>query len=122
MLKKIAEYYHIEKNVDFARFFGLSEPTAFARMKQGTIDYEAIYAKCPDISPDWLLSRGEGEMLRKDREKAEKANASKVPDAEQDAKLFKLNEKFLHALSNEQLAVTRAQEQISGLIEVLKNR
>ena len=56
ILRQISDYYGITRNVDFAKFFGLSIQTAFQRMKNGFVDFEQIYAKCPDISPDWMLA------------------------------------------------------------------
>ena len=112
MLKQIAEYYHITRNVDFAKFFGISEPLAFSRMKNGYLDYEEIYNRCPDISPDWLLSGGEGPMLRADR--IEGAQRSEPSGADRQS----LRE-AMEALAKEQAALATAQEHISALISVL---
>ena len=125
ILKKIADYYGISKNVEFARFFGLSEPTAFNRLKTGYIDFEEIYEKCPDISSDWLLS-GEGPMLRAERDKMVIAsqNTNIGEGANQNVSVVESKdlEKALTALAREQDALARAQEQISGLIEILKSK
>ena len=124
MLKQLADYYGIGKNVDFARFFGLSEPTAFNRLKAGVIDFEEIYEKCPAISADWLLS-GEGPMLKAEREKTVVSNNANIGDgANQNIAVVesKAIQEALQALSKEQDALARAQDQISGLIELLKAR
>lgn len=122
VLTKIAEYYGISRNVDFARFFGLSEPTAFNRMKTGYIDFEDVYEKCPDISPDWLLS-GEGPMLRAEREEAIASKNTNIGEgANQSVSIVesKTVQDALQALAREQEAVARAQEQVTGLIELLR--
>ena len=125
MLRQLAEYYGISKNVDFARYFGLSEPTAFNRMKTGYIDFEEIYERCPDISADWLLS-GDGPMLRseRDRQLVASHNTNIGEGANQNVSVIESDQlkEALHALAREQEAVARAQEQISGLIEILKGR
>jgi len=122
ILKKVADYYGVSKNVDFARFFGLSEPTAFNRLKVGYIDYEQVYEKCPEISADWLLS-GEGPMLKADRDKMVASQNTNIGEgAKQNVSVIesKAVQDALHALAREQEALARAQEQISGLIELLR--
>ena len=132
MLRQISEHYGISKNSDFAKFFGLTIQTAFQRLKNGSIDYEQIYEKCPDISPDWLLSCGEGPMLRKDREPARKDEEMQGPVLASFEKMKELEEKMhvkdkeleeiLEALRREQVMHTTTQVQMSGLIDILKNK
>ena len=124
ILKKLADYYGISKNVDFARFFGLSEPTAFNRLKVGYIDFEQVYEKCPDISADWLLS-GEGPMLKKDRDSIVASQNTNIGEgANQNVSVVesKAVQDALAALAREQEALSKAQDQISGLIEILKGK
>lgn len=121
MLKQIAEYYGISKNSDFAKFFGLSIQTSFQRMKNGFVDFEQIYAKCPDISPDWLLSGGEGPMLRADRGEIIGSQNTNVGGNQSVSVVSDKNlEAALEALTKEQDALARSQEQVSNLIELLK--
>ena len=122
MLKQIAEYYNITRNIDFANFFGLSQPTAFNRLKMGVIDFEEVYEKCPELSADWLLS-GEGPMLKKDRDSSIASQNMNIGEgANQNVSVVesKAVQDALHALAREQEALSRAQEQISGLIELLR--
>ena len=131
MIEAIAAYYHIEKNVDFAKFFDITGQTAFQRRKQGILAYEDIYRRCPDISPDWLLSGGEGPMLRAERIEnngnLNYGNNSRqvyrpVSDSESVKKMVDALGREQEALKQEQDAVRRAQEQISGLIQLLQNK
>lgn len=117
MLRQIAEYYHITRNVDFAKFFGISEPLAFSRMKNGYLDYEEIYNKCPDISPDWLLSGGEGPMLRADRETAPQGSDNGTGGT--DTMSLRM---ALEALERNQVALDKAQEHISSLLSALNKQ
>lgn len=122
MLRELADYYKISRNVDFAKFFGLSEPTSFNRLKEGVIDFEETYARCPDVSAEWLLT-GEGPMLKAEREKNEASKNTNIGDnANQNVSVVESRavQDALRALSREQEALARAQEQISGLIELLR--
>lgn len=117
MLRQIAEYYHISRNVDFAKFFGISEPLAFSRMKSGYLDYEEIYNRCPDISPDWLLSGGEGPMLRADRKDATVQGSGNGTG--EDRETLRM---ALEALERTQVALDKSQEHISALLTALNGR
>lgn len=65
VINKIAEYYRVSRNADFAEFFGVSPQVAVSWMKDGRYNIYEVYNRCPDINPEWLLSLGEkGEMLR----------------------------------------------------------
>ena len=122
MLRQIAEYYGITKNSKFAEFFGLSIQTSFQRLKKGFLDFEQIYAKCPDISPDWLLSGGEGPMLRSERREVVASNNNNIGDGTQSVSVVndKNLETALAALEKEQEALARSQAQVSDLIALLK--
>ena len=127
MLRSIAEHYKIERNAEFARFFGITPQAAFSRMKQGIIDFEEIYEKCPDISPDWLLSRGEnGPMLRAECVTGGVFSPVSVTHSEPPHKTVTLALESLtreqEALQREQVALSRSQDQITGLIEIIKGK
>lgn len=120
MLKQIAEYYGISKNSDFAKFFNLSIQTSFQRLKNGTLDYEQIYAKCPDISPDWLLSGGEGPMLRSERGDVVASQNTNIGGTQSVSVASDKNlESALNALAREQEALANSQKQVSDLIGLL---
>ena len=123
MMKQIADYYGIKRNVDYAKFFEISEPLAFNRVKTGYMDFEEIYNRCPDISAEWLLSGGHGPMLRTEREAMIASQNTNIGDgANQHVSVGdgKRLEEALAALAREQEALARAQEQISGLIDIIR--
>ena len=100
-------------------------------MKQGILAYEDIYRLCPDISPDWLLSGGEGPMLRADRiENNGNLNIGgngakqyfRTQESESVKKALDALENEQKALAREQEALARSQEQVTGLIQVLQNK
>lgn len=130
MLKCIATYYGLDKNVDFAKFFGITEQLAHQWLKKGIMNFEEIYKRCPEISSDWLLSGGEGEMLRINRVE----NSGNIAFGNNSRQMVRMQEsesvkRVLEALSveqsslaKEQEALAKAQDQISGLISILQSR
>ena len=111
ILTEIREHYGLHKMVDFARFFDISPQLANSWLGRDTLDYQAIYQKCPDINPDWLLSGGEGVMLREDvKREAESKKAAANGEALGNA---------LEALREEQAISRRAQEQADRLIGIV---
>ena len=64
IMDKICEYYRLIRNIDFAKFFEISEPNVYS-WKKGGYNIYSVYQHCPEINPEWLLSCGEaGDMLR----------------------------------------------------------
>lgn len=64
VMNKLIEHYRLHRNVDFAKFFDISEQNAYG-WKRGGYNIYVVYQHCPEINPEWLLSDGEkGEMLR----------------------------------------------------------
>jgi len=63
ILNNLQNYLNFKKDVDFAEFLGIKPQTLFSWKKRNTFDVDLIYAKCNEISADWLLT-GKGEMLR----------------------------------------------------------
>lgn len=62
-LRKIAEYYGFN-DAQFANHLGIKPQTLSNWHARNTYDAERIYTKCVEISGDWLLGAGEGQMLR----------------------------------------------------------
>lgn len=121
ILNKIREHYGLKRNIDFAKYFGISEQNANAWYKRTSLDYEAIYKYCPEINPDWLLSGGEGEMLRTATQSINGNNNTQVggnyaPENEGSGAL----RTALDALREEQGIAKKAQEQADSLIEIIK--
>lgn len=59
----LIKHFGKENNSEFARFLGVSPQTISSWLSRNTFDVDLIYAKCSNISADWLLG-GDGEMLR----------------------------------------------------------
>lgn len=63
MLQALIEYYDNGNKSQFAKRLGISAQGVSTWLSRGTLDIEAIYAKCENINPEWLLT-GKGEMLK----------------------------------------------------------
>lgn len=111
ILNNIREHYGLNKVVDFARFFDISPQLANIWLTRDSLDYKAIYTRCPEINPDWLLSGGEGVMLREDVDKEIKAAHEGQTSAALDSALA--------ALRSEQAISRKAQEQADRLIGII---
>ena len=65
MLEAILAHYTNGNKAKFASILGVSPQTISAWVARSTFDSELIYAKCSDISAEWLLT-GEGDMVKSD--------------------------------------------------------
>lgn len=63
MLQEMILHYSGGNKAKFANKLGIRPQTINSWESRETFDAELLYAKCEDISGDWLLS-GEGNMLR----------------------------------------------------------
>lgn len=65
MLDAIKKHLNMPKNVDFARFLGISSQAVSNWYSRNTFDAELIYTKCDFINPAWLLT-GRGDMIKEE--------------------------------------------------------
>lgn len=62
-LLKLIEHYSDGNKSEFARMIGVSPQAVNTWISRNTFDIDIVYAKCVDISPEWLLT-GKGPMLK----------------------------------------------------------
>lgn len=62
-LLKLIEHYSDGNKSEFARMIGVSPQAVNTWISRNTFDIDIIYAKCVNISPEWLLT-GKGDMLK----------------------------------------------------------
>ena len=55
ILNSVKDYYKIKNDAQFARFLGVSPTTLATWRKRKMFDVDVLYAKCHDISPDFIL-------------------------------------------------------------------
>ena len=64
MLECLINYYADGNKAKFSAQIGVKPQTVSAWISRNTFDAEALYANCNGISADWLLSYGEGDMIK----------------------------------------------------------
>lgn len=60
---RLIDHYSGGNKSEFARMIGVSPQAVNTWISRNTFDIDIIYAKCVNISPEWLLT-GEGAMLK----------------------------------------------------------
>lgn len=78
-LEAIIGYYSNGKNSIFAKLIGVAPSTISSWLSRDTLDYDLIFAKCENISPEWLLS-GQGSMLKDTNFISERNTKSKAEE------------------------------------------
>ncbi len=63
ILKELKELKGFSKDIEFAKYLGISSANISAWFKRNTFDYNIIVDKFPEVNKNWLLT-GEGEMLK----------------------------------------------------------
>ena len=122
MYSKIREHYGLDRNIDFANWLGVSPQQANALMKRVSIDYDLIHEKFPDVSPEWLLSKGEkGEMISGHQTVNGSHNNVAGRDVKVDTDLVKALDLAQQSLLNEQATCRKLQQQMDGMLEIMKN-
>lgn len=69
-LLKLIEHYSDGNKSEFARMIGVSPQAVNTWISRNTFDIDIIYAKCVNISPEWLLT-GKGPMLKPTTEESQ---------------------------------------------------
>ena len=64
ILESLINYYTDGNKAQFAAKLGVKPQTINTWIGRNSFDVELVYSKCKGVSGDWLLSGGEGEMLR----------------------------------------------------------
>lgn len=64
MVECLINYYTDGNKARFSSLLGVKPQTVSAWIARNTFDAEVLYAKCEGLSAEWLLTNGEGEMLK----------------------------------------------------------
>jgi len=64
-LEALIAYYSDGKPTKFAKFLGVAPSTISSWLKRNTFDQELLFAKCKNISAEWLIT-GEGDMFKQE--------------------------------------------------------
>lgn len=61
-LEALIAHYSDGKPTKFAKTIGVAPSTISSWLKRNTFDHELLFAKCENISAEWLIT-GEGDMI-----------------------------------------------------------
>lgn len=64
MIDCLVNYYADGNQAEFSRMLGLRPQSISEWRKRDSINVRLVYQCCKDVSADWLLSDGQGEMIR----------------------------------------------------------
>lgn len=106
-LNAIIRYYSDGKPSVFAKYIGVAPSTISSWLSRDTIDYDLIFAKCKNISAEWLLS-GKGEML---------INNTKPSPPNKDIQTGGIEDKLLNIIANKDATIREQAEEIGHLRE-----
>lgn len=62
-LEALIAHYSNGKPTQFAKYIGVAPSTISTWLARDSFDYDLLFAKCENISPEWLLT-GNGDMLK----------------------------------------------------------
>lgn len=62
-LEALIAHYSNGKPTQFAKYIGVAPSTISTWLARDSFDYDLLFAKCENISPEWLFT-GEGDMLK----------------------------------------------------------
>ena len=62
-LEALIAHYSNGKPTQFAKYIGVAPSTISTWLARDSFDYDLLFAKCEDISPEWLFT-GNGDMLK----------------------------------------------------------
>lgn len=77
ILETLVNYYCDGNKANFAKMIDITPQLLSNWIKRNTLDFEQVYSRCPGLSGDWLLSGGEGEMIRNNSQNDNKQNDNK---------------------------------------------
>ena len=99
MIDMLIAYYSNGNKALFAKKLGITPQAINGWQVRGNFDAERIYTKCEGVSGDWLLSNGEGSMLRNEGQNSAVANNHSVAAINSNVNVDEskiLNERIAH--------------------------
>lgn len=115
MLDAIKAHLNMRKNVDFARFLGISSQAVSNWYARNTFDSELLYTKCDFLSADWLLT-GRGSMLKEEVPAIQMLSHPKVPEKIIDQQAINLYD--VEAAANLKTLFVNKDQNILGQISI----
>lgn len=113
-LNEIIKHYSDGKPSVFAKFLGVAPSTISSWLSRDTFDYDLIFAKCENISSDWLLT-GEGSMLLSDNQEKTTKTAHKKDCATVEHRLLDIIQEKDCIIREQAEEIGRLKERIAQL-------
>lgn len=111
-LEAIIKHYSDGKPSVFAKLIGVAPSTISSWLSRDTLDYDLLFAKCENISSEWLLT-GRGEMIN--IQTATFNNTTTLPQKESTG----IEDKLLAIIADKDATIREMAEEIGALKQTI---
>ena len=111
-LEAIIKHYSDGKPSVFAKLIGVAPSTISSWLSRDTLDYDLLFAKCENISSEWLLT-GRGEMIN--IQTATFNNKTTLPQKESTG----IEDKLLASIADKDATIREMAEEIGVLKQTI---
>lgn len=111
-LEAIIKHYSDGKPSVFAKLIGVAPSTISSWLSRDTLDYDLLFAKCENISSEWLLT-GRGEMIN--IQTATFNNTTTLPQKESTG----IEDKLLAIIADKDATIREMAEEIGVLKQTI---
>lgn len=111
-LEAIIKHYSDGKPSVFAKLIGVAPSTISSWLSRDTLDYDLLFAKCENISSEWLLT-GRGEMIN--MQTATFNNKTTLPQKESTG----IEDKLLAIIADKDATIREMAEEIGVLKQTI---
>ena len=111
-LEAIIKHYSDGKPSVFAKLIGVAPSTISSWLSRDTLDYDLLFAKCENLSSEWLLT-GRGEMIN--IQTATFNNTTTLPQKESTG----IEDKLLAIIADKDATIREMAEEIGALKQTI---
>ncbi|MDR0560585.1 MAG: helix-turn-helix domain containing protein [Prevotellaceae bacterium] len=121
IINAIIDHYYNGNKAQFAARLGIMPQTVNTWISRNTFDIDRVFAKCKDISAEWLLS-GNGPMLRTETIPKNNQTTGDIENSNVVGSNVNGNGINISVASSDLIdVIKKQQEQISDLIRLINN-
>lgn len=114
-LEAIIRHYSGGKPSIFAKQIGVAPSTISSWLSRDTLDYDLLFAKCENLSSEWLLT-GKGEMLKAQSSLKKSDNEMTQPSKDKNTGI---EDKLLAIIANKDITIREMAEEIGILKQTI---
>lgn len=111
-LEAIIKHYSDGKPSVFAKLIGVAPSTISSWLSRDTLDYDLLFAKCENLSSEWLLT-GRGEMINIQTDTFN--NTTTLPQKESTG----IEDKLLAIIADKDATIREMAEEIGALKQTI---